>query len=107
MTKKLFVGGLTPETTEENLKEIFSKAGAVESVKIIKHKFSDRSKGFGFVEMSSENEAQKAIELLNGTEINGRSVTVNEARPMEAGPRRNKFNRGNTHRFNRNRQNQW
>jgi cold-inducible RNA-binding protein len=94
MAKKLFVGGLSYETTEATLKEIFSKAGTVESATVITDKTSGRSKGFGFVEMSSEEEAQKAIETLNGKEIDGRSVTVNEARPMESRPRRSGFNRG-------------
>lgn len=83
MAKKLFVGGLSYETTEETLKEAFSSVGTVESATVIMDKFSNRSKGFGFVEMSSEEEAKKAIETLNGKEIDGRSVTVNEARPME------------------------
>jgi RNA recognition motif-containing protein len=87
MAKKIFVGGLSYETTEGTLKETFSQAGAVESVTMITDRMSGRSKGFGFVEMSSEEEAQKAIGMFNGKEIDGRSVTVNEARPMEARPR--------------------
>ena len=83
MTKKLFVGGLSYETTEATLKDTFSQAGTVESAIMITDKISGRSKGFGFVEMSSEEEAQKAIEMFNGKEIDGRNVTVNEARPME------------------------
>lgn len=94
MAKKLFVGGLSYETTEATLKETFSQAGTVESAKIIMDKMSGRSKGFGFVEMSSEEEAQKAIEMFNGKEIDGRSVTVNEARPLESRPRRSGFGRG-------------
>ena len=66
MAKKLFVGGMSYETTENTLKETFSKAGTVESATIIIDKISGRSKGFGFVEMSSEEEAQKAIEMFNG-----------------------------------------
>ena len=95
MAKKLFVGGLSYETTEATLKETFSQAGTVESATVITDKMSGRSKGFGFVEMSSEEEAQKAIEMFNGKEIDGKNVTVNEARPMEARPRRDGFNRGN------------
>ena len=87
MAKKLFVGGLSYETTEETLKETFSQAGTVESATVITDRMSGRSKGFGFVEMSSEEEAQKAMEMFNGKEIDGKSVTVNEARPMEARPR--------------------
>lgn len=82
MAKKLYVGGLPYETTEEQLKELFSKAGAVESAVIITDKFSGRSKGFGFVEMSSEKEAKKAIETLNGSKMGERTIVVNEARPM-------------------------
>jgi cold-inducible RNA-binding protein len=94
MAKKLFVGGLSYETTEATLKETFSQVGTVESATIITDKISGRSKGFGFVEMSSEEEAQKAIETLNGKEIDGRNVTVNEARPMESRPpRRGGFGR--------------
>jgi len=83
MAKKLFVGGLSYDTTEDALKDNFSKAGTVESATIIVDKTSNRSKGFGFVEMSSEEEAQEAIKMFNGKEIDGRSVTVSEARPLE------------------------
>jgi RNA recognition motif-containing protein len=83
MEKKLYVGSLSYGTTEEGLKEYFSQAGQVESVTIIKDKFSGRSKGFGFVEMSTEDEAQKAIEMFNDKEFDGRKLTVNEARPMK------------------------
>ncbi|OGY62320.1 MAG: RNA-binding protein [Candidatus Harrisonbacteria bacterium RIFCSPHIGHO2_01_FULL_44_13] len=94
MAKKLYVGGLSYDTTEDTLRETFSGAGTVESATIIKDKMSGRSKGFGFVEMSSDEEAQKAIEMLNGKELDGRSLTVNEARPMEARPRQGGFDRG-------------
>jgi len=94
MAKKLFVGGLSYETTENTLKETFSKAGTVESAVIIIDKISGRSKGFGFVEMSSEEEAQKAIEMFNGKELDGKNITVNEARPMEPRPRQGGFQRG-------------
>jgi len=94
MAKKLFVGGLSYETTEATLKEIFSQGGTVESATIITDKMSGRSKGFGFVEMSTEEEAKKAIETFNGKEIDGKKVTVNEARPLEARPpQRGGFNR--------------
>lgn len=93
MAKKLFVGGLSFDTTEDILKETFSKAGTVESAIIIIDKISGRSKGFGFVEMSSDEEAQKAIEMFNGKELNGRNITVNEARPMESRPRQGGFQR--------------
>ena len=93
MAKKLYVGGLSYNTTEDALKELFSQAGTVETATIITDRMSGRSKGFGFVEMSSDEEAQKAIETLNGKELDGRSLTVNEARPMEARPKRD-FDRG-------------
>ena len=93
MAKKLFVGGLSYETTEATLKETFSQAGTVESATVIIDKMSGRSKGFGFVEMSSEEEARKAIEMFNGKELDGKNVTVNEAKPLESRPRRSGFNR--------------
>ena len=96
MAKKLYVGGLSYNTTQETLKDAFAKAGAVESATIIMDKMTGRSKGFGFVEMSSDDEALKAIEMWNGKEMDGRALTVNEARPMEARPPRREggFNRG-------------
>jgi cold-inducible RNA-binding protein len=94
MAKKLYVGGLSYSTTEDSLKDAFSQAGTVETATIIVDKMSGRSKGFGFVEMSSDEEATKAIELWNGKEFEGRTLTVNEARPMEARPPRRDFNRG-------------
>ena len=98
MGKKLYVGSLSYDTTDESLKEAFSRAGTVESASVITDKMSGRSRGFGFVEMSTDEEAQKAVEMLNGQEVDGRKVTVNEARPMtERPPRRpggGGFNRG-------------
>jgi len=88
MEKKLFVGGLSYGTTEETLKEAFSQAGTIASVAVITDKFSGRSKGFGFVEMSTEEEAQKAIEIWNGKELDGRTVNVSEARPQGSRPPR-------------------
>jgi len=84
MATRLYVGGLPYSTKEESLKETFSKAGSVVSASIIMDKMTGRSKGFGFVEMSSDAESQKAIEMFNGKEFEGRTLTVNEARPMEA-----------------------
>jgi len=83
MTNNIYVGGLPYSTTEGQLQEIFAEYGSVESARVITDKFTGRSRGFGFVEMSSGGEAQKAIEALNGTEIEGRTLTVNEARPQE------------------------
>ncbi len=82
MEKKLYVGSLSYDSTEDTLKEAFSKAGTVVSATVITDKMSGRSKGFGFVEMSSEEEAQKAIEMYDGKELDGRKIIVNEARPM-------------------------
>jgi len=83
MEKKLYIGSLSYDTTEDSLKDLFSQAGTVNSVAIIVDKFSGRSKGFGFVEMSSEKEAKKAIEMFNGKELDGRNIIVNEARPRK------------------------
>ena len=83
MAKKLYVGGLPYSTTDDALKEAFAQAGTVESATIIMEKMTGRSKGFGFVEMSSDEEAQAAIEMLNGKDFGGRNLTVNEARPLE------------------------
>jgi len=95
MQKKLYVGGLAYSTTEETLKNTFAEAGTVETATIIIDKMSGRSKGFGFVEMSTEEEAQKAIEMFNGKELDGRTLTVNEARPMAPRPARGGFGGGN------------
>jgi RNA recognition motif-containing protein len=83
MNKKLFVGGLPYDTTEDALHKAFSEAGTVESAKIILDRISGRSKGFGFVEMATDEESQKAIEMWDGKEFEGRSITVNEARPFK------------------------
>ena len=89
MAKKLYVGGLPYSTTDDELREAFSQAGSVDSATIIMDRMSGRSKGFGFVEMTSDEDAQKAIELWNGKDFGGRALTVNEARPMEERPRNN------------------
>ena len=83
MAKKLYVGGLSYNTSEATLKETFAAIGAVETAVIIMDKMTNRSKGFGFVEMATEEDAQKAIAQLNGKELDGRTLTVNEAKPME------------------------
>ncbi len=92
MATKLFVGGISWDSTEDSLKNFFAQAGNVVSATIIKDKYSGRSKGFGFVEMSNEQEAKDAIEKLNGQTLDGRAITVNEAKPMV--PREN-FGGGN------------
>lgn len=83
MEAKLYVGNLSYTTTEEGLRELFMQAGSVVSVAVIKEPGSNRSKGFGFVEMSSQSEAQKAISMFNGYTLNDRQLTVNVARPRE------------------------
>jgi len=82
LAKRLYVGGLPYETTDDELKELFSEAGAVESAKVVTDRYSGRSRGFGFVEMTNDDEALKAIESMNGKQVGERSITVNEAKPM-------------------------
>ncbi|MBN1521178.1 MAG: RNA-binding protein [Candidatus Aureabacteria bacterium] len=81
----IYTGNLSYEVTEEDLKQAFEAFGDVESVKIIKDKYTDRSKGFGFVEMPNDENAQSAIDGLNDTEIKGRKLLVNKARPRTEG----------------------
>lgn len=83
MDAKLYVGNLSFETTEQGLRELFMQAGNVVSVALIKDRDSGRSKGFGFVEMGSQSEAQKAISMFNSYTLNDRQLTVNVARPRE------------------------
>ena len=83
MEKKLYVGNLPYSTTDASLKDLFAAAGNVAAASIIIDKFSKRSKGFGFVEMATEEEAAKAKEMFNGSEVEGRKMIVDEARPMK------------------------
>ena len=83
MSSKLYVGGLPYSATEQQLNDTFGAHGTVASVKIITDKFTGQSRGFGFVEMSSDAEATAAITALHGTDMGGRTLTVNEAKPME------------------------
>ncbi len=83
MSTKLFVGSLSYSVNDDQLKDAFAAAGTVVSAKVIIDRETGRSKGFGFVEMSNEDEAKAAIDLLNGKEIEGRAVAVSEARPQE------------------------
>lgn len=83
MATKLFVGNLPFHTTTADLEALFGQVGAVASVNIITDKFTGRSRGFGFVEMGSSQDAQAAIERFNGHELHGRALTVNEAKPQE------------------------
>jgi RNA recognition motif-containing protein len=85
----IYVGNLQYGVTEDELKELFEEFGEVMSVKIITDKYSGRSKGYGFVEMSNNNEAKKAIENLNEKDLRGRNIRVNQAREREENPRRN------------------
>ena len=82
-SKKLYVGGLPYSVSDRQLEELFSAHGTVESARVITDRMTGRSKGFGFVEMSSQSEAEEAIEKLNSTDMEGRSITVNEAKPRE------------------------
>ncbi len=100
MASKLFVGGLPYSFTSDQLAQLFSQVGTVVSANVIIDRFSGRSKGFGFVEMDSDEAAQKAIQTLNGNTIENRSIVVNVARPMEKREDRGGFSRGN---FNRDR----
>lgn len=85
---KIFVGNLSRDITEEDVREAFSAYGKVSDVAVLKDKFTGEPRGFGFVEMESKTEAQAAIGALNGTQLKGRTLTVNEARPKtESGPR--------------------
>lgn len=83
MSMKLYVGNLSFQTSAQDLEALFGQAGTVQSASIVEDRDTGRSRGFGFVEMSSNEEGQKAIEQFNGKELNGRNLTVNEARPRE------------------------
>ena len=83
MSKKLYVGNLSFQTSSEDLQQLFSQAGTVESASVVEDRETGRSRGFGFVEMATAEEGQAAIQQFNGKEVNGRSLTVNEARPRE------------------------
>jgi cold-inducible RNA-binding protein len=83
MSMKLYVGNLSFQTSSDDLQQLFAQAGTVESVSIIEDRETGRSRGFGFVEMSSSEEGQSAIEQFNGKEVNGRNLNVNEAKPRE------------------------
>ena len=88
MGRRLYVGNLAFQATETDLKELFAQAGPCESVAIITDRDSGRSRGFGFVEMGSNADAQKAIQMLNGQDLKGRALTVNEARERDGGGNR-------------------
>ncbi len=83
MAMKLYVGNLSFQTSSEDLQQLFSQAGTVESASVVEDRDTGRSRGFGFVEMATKEEGEKAIEQFNGTDFAGRNLTVNEARPRE------------------------
>ena len=89
MAKRIYVGGLPYSASEQDLQELFSRAGEVSSIAVITDRYTGQSKGFAFVEMESDVEAQTAINSLNGTMLDGRSLTVNEAKPREERSRTN------------------
>ncbi len=99
MAKKIYVGGLPYAVRDAELKEYFAAAGNIDSATVIMDRATNRSKGFGFVEFSTDDEAQKAIEMFDGKDFGGRTINVNEAKPMEDRPRRDNmgggFGRGN------------
>jgi cold-inducible RNA-binding protein len=83
MSMKLYVGNLSFQTSSEDLQQLFAQAGSVESATVVEDRDTGRSRGFGFVEMASKEEGEKAIQQFNGSDLNGRNLTVNEARPRE------------------------
>ena len=83
MSMKLYVGNLAFQTSSDDLQQLFAQAGTVESASVVEDRDTGRSRGFGFVEMSSKEEGEAAIQKFNGTEVNGRSLNVNEAKPRE------------------------
>ncbi|MFN2514721.1 MAG: RNA recognition motif domain-containing protein [Pyrinomonadaceae bacterium] len=83
MSMKLYVGNLSFQTSSEDLQQLFAQAGTVESATVVEDRDTGRSRGFGFVEMASKEEGEKAIQQFNGSDLNGRNLTVNEARPRE------------------------
>ncbi len=92
MAKKLYVGNLSYGTTNDSLKAAFASFGAVEEATVLQDKMTGRSRGFGFVTMTNDDEAMKAIDSMNGTELDGRKLTVNEAKPLSDRPPRRDFN---------------
>ncbi|MCB9822086.1 RNA-binding protein [Candidatus Nomurabacteria bacterium] len=106
MAYRLFVGGLPFATTSEELEQLFAVHGTIASARVITDRETQRSKGFGFVEFESDDEGKAAEKALNGSELNGRTLTVNEARPQEDRPRRD-FNGGGNNGSGSFRQRSW
>jgi len=94
MATKLFVGNLSFQTTDEDLKNLFGQIGAVASANVIMDKFTGKSRGFGFVEMTTTQDVQQAVERFHGTDLHGRPLTVNEAKPQESRGGSRSFGRG-------------
>ena len=110
MATRIYVGGLPYSATEEELKNLFASVGEVTSANIITDKYTNQAKGFGFVEMPNNDEAQQAIRTLNGTMMGGRTLTVNEARPREERPRTGGgggYNSGGNNRGGNRNNNRW
>jgi cold-inducible RNA-binding protein len=107
MAAKLFVGNLSFSATPADLETLFGQVGAVSSATIISDKFTGRSRGFGFVEMGSTQEAQAAIERFNGYDLQGRALTVNEAKPQESHPERGRSLGGGSRSGGGNRERRW
>lgn len=101
MATKLFIGNLSWDTNDSKLAEFFSQAGTVVSASVITDRYSGRSKGFGFVEMSTEDEAEQAKQKLNGQELDSRQIVVSDARPQETRPERSSDYRGGDRRGGR------
>lgn len=95
MGSKLYVGGLPYAVDDQQLSDLFASHGQITSARVITDKFTGRSRGFGFVEMSSDEEAKNAIEALNGTQLEGRTLTVNEARPLTPRTGNRRYGGGN------------
>ncbi|HYV85853.1 MAG TPA: RNA-binding protein [Patescibacteria group bacterium] len=87
MGRRLFVGNLSYDTSDQDLKDMFARAGTCDSASVVRDRMTGRSRGFGFVEMSSDEEAQRAVATLNNQELQGRNISVSEARERTAGPR--------------------
>jgi len=85
MATKLYVGNLSYQTTDQQLHDLFSEAGNVSSAQVVTDRYTGQARGFGFVEMASEDEAQQAIAAINGRNVDGRALVVNESRPREGG----------------------